>query len=180
MYLHREQQIIGWGIERNILGVTGEGSLHGQSLKTIEELNEMNEAIDAGDDDLLRDAIGDVYVTLVMLAYLGGVTLGKIIDSYARPDRNIVARMILTPNSETGLLVLRLNSSLQAMEIDDGIECIRNMEKCLNDIYYHIGIQAAFNGMTMEECVDAAWNEIKDRKGRMVHGIFVKEPPKVP
>ena len=27
----------------------------------------------------------------------------------------------------------------------------------------------------IEECVEHAWNEIKDRKGRMVEGIFVKE-----
>lgn len=31
------------------------------------------------------------------------------------------------------------------------------------------------NGYTLEECLEVAWNEIKDRKGRMVDGIFVKE-----
>jgi hypothetical protein len=25
------------------------------------------------------------------------------------------------------------------------------------------------------ECLDQAWNDIKDRKGRMVDGIFIKE-----
>lgn len=29
--------------------------------------------------------------------------------------------------------------------------------------------------MNIEDCIDVAWNEIKDRKGRMVEGIFVKE-----
>ena len=31
------------------------------------------------------------------------------------------------------------------------------------------------NGYTLEECLEVAWNEIKDRKGRKVDGIFVKE-----
>ncbi len=31
------------------------------------------------------------------------------------------------------------------------------------------------NSYTMEECLQVAYNDIKDRKGRMVDGIFVKE-----
>ena len=30
-------------------------------------------------------------------------------------------------------------------------------------------------GISMEECLETAYNDIKDRKGRMVDGIFVKE-----
>ena len=30
-------------------------------------------------------------------------------------------------------------------------------------------------GVSMEECLSTAYNDIKDRKGRMVDGIFVKE-----
>ena len=29
--------------------------------------------------------------------------------------------------------------------------------------------------LNIEECIEIAWNEIKDRKGRMVDGIFIKE-----
>jgi|TARA_Y100001938_G_scaffold42027_1_gene57887 NTP pyrophosphatase (non-canonical NTP hydrolase) len=31
------------------------------------------------------------------------------------------------------------------------------------------------NNFTIEECLEMAYNDIKDRKGRMVDGIFVKE-----
>ena len=31
------------------------------------------------------------------------------------------------------------------------------------------------NDVSLEECLDVAYNDIKDRKGRMVDGIFVKE-----
>ena len=33
----------------------------------------------------------------------------------------------------------------------------------------------ARNKLTLEECLDVAYDDIKDRKGRMVDGIFVKE-----
>jgi uncharacterized protein YabN with tetrapyrrole methylase and pyrophosphatase domain len=31
------------------------------------------------------------------------------------------------------------------------------------------------NNITMNECLTVAYNDIKDRKGRMIDGIFVKE-----
>ena len=31
------------------------------------------------------------------------------------------------------------------------------------------------NNITMEECLSVAYNDIKDRKGKMIDGIFVKE-----
>jgi NTP pyrophosphatase (non-canonical NTP hydrolase) len=31
------------------------------------------------------------------------------------------------------------------------------------------------NNLTMEDCLFVAWDDIKDRKGRMIDGIFVKE-----
>ena len=31
------------------------------------------------------------------------------------------------------------------------------------------------NGLDMADCLDKAWDDIKDRKGKMVDGVFVKE-----
>ena len=31
------------------------------------------------------------------------------------------------------------------------------------------------NNLTMEECLQVAYDDIKDRKGRMIDGVFVKE-----
>ena len=30
------------------------------------------------------------------------------------------------------------------------------------------------NNLTLEECLQKAWEDIKDRKGRMVDGVFIK------
>jgi len=34
---------------------------------------------------------------------------------------------------------------------------------------------AALEGMQIENCIDAAYNEIANRKGKMVNGTFVKQ-----
>jgi hypothetical protein len=31
------------------------------------------------------------------------------------------------------------------------------------------------NNISLEECLEVAYNDIKDRKGKMVDGVFVKE-----
>lgn len=31
------------------------------------------------------------------------------------------------------------------------------------------------NNLTMEMCLETAWEDIKDRKGKMVDGVFIKE-----
>lgn len=48
-------------------------------------------------------------------------------------------------------------------------------EDAIGDMFVVLTIMAAQNGVEIEECIARAWHEIKDRKGRMVDGIFVKE-----
>lgn len=45
----------------------------------------------------------------------------------------------------------------------------------LGDMYVVMTIMAQQLGFTIEECVEIAYNEIKDRQGAMVDGVFVKE-----
>ena len=50
-------------------------------------------------------------------------------------------------------------------EIKDGI----------GDAVVVLTILAAQYGYRIEDCIELAWTEIKDRKGRMIDGVFVKE-----
>jgi len=34
---------------------------------------------------------------------------------------------------------------------------------------------AELNNLTIEQCLEKAWDDIKDRKGKMIDGVFVKE-----
>jgi NTP pyrophosphatase (non-canonical NTP hydrolase) len=45
----------------------------------------------------------------------------------------------------------------------------------IGDAFVVLTILAAQKDLEIEECVVHAWHEIKDRKGKMVDGIFIKE-----
>ena len=45
----------------------------------------------------------------------------------------------------------------------------------IGDMFVVLTILAAQNRMHIEDCIDGAWQEIKDRKGKMLDGIFVKD-----
>lgn len=45
----------------------------------------------------------------------------------------------------------------------------------VGDMYVVLTILAAQKDMMIEDCIDSAYHEIKDRKGRMINGIFVKD-----
>jgi len=61
-----------WGYDRRI---TVNGEPMTQGIKTLEECHELLEAINRKDIHEIRDAIGDIMVTLVMQAELQGFTL---------------------------------------------------------------------------------------------------------
>lgn len=56
-------KIIDWAFEREI---DRKGTIQGQAIKTIEEMSELVKGICKNDIDLIKDSIGDVYVTLVI------------------------------------------------------------------------------------------------------------------
>ena len=45
----------------------------------------------------------------------------------------------------------------------------------IGDVVVTLIILAQQNDMTLVECLEQAYNEIADRKGKMVDGVFVKE-----
>lgn len=45
----------------------------------------------------------------------------------------------------------------------------------IGDAVVVLTILASQHGLLIEDCIEDAWQEIKDRKGRMENGIFIKE-----
>jgi len=69
--------IEGWGKDR---GIVANGRPMGQAIKTLEETTELLDALNNNDKDEVADAIGDIYVTLVMVAKTSGLDLSQCID----------------------------------------------------------------------------------------------------
>lgn len=45
----------------------------------------------------------------------------------------------------------------------------------IGDVYVVLVILSMQLGLDIEECIELAYNEIKDRKGKVINGVFVKE-----
>ena len=62
-------------------------------------------------------------------------------------------------------------------ELDEAIAKNKKeqFEDSIGDAFVVLTILAAQQNVPIEQCIANAWNEIKDRKGRMINGVFVKE-----
>ena len=94
-----------WGIDRQITGPQGKGTLLGQLAKTQEELTETRDAAVlymsgiAGEKDEIIDGLGDTVVTLILAAEMAGL---RIEDCLAAAYDEIKGR---TGRMEAGVFV---------------------------------------------------------------------------
>lgn len=132
-----------------------------QMLKLYEEFGELASGLAKGNKEVVQDSIGDVVVMLIILAQQQG--LEKI------SDFNIICNHLqpsdLMPQaSETiGLISLRVRWTKDEIE-----EPIVRLISYLRTI-------AKYENLKFEDCLLQAWNEIKDRKGKLIDGVWVKE-----
>lgn len=79
-------------------------------------------------------------------------------------DKADSAKQFLKVSEEVGEVSAALARN-DRYELKDGI----------GDVVVTLIILAQQNGMTLHECLDQAYTEISDRKGKLVNGVFVKE-----
>lgn len=96
------------------------------------------------------------------------VLLLQMIADWAE-DRNLIKgsdsfRQLAKLTEEQGELAAGICRGNRAQIMDSIGDCV-----------VVLTILAEQYGTTIEDCIIRAWNDIKDRKGRMVDGVFVKE-----
>jgi NTP pyrophosphatase (non-canonical NTP hydrolase) len=78
---YKEQEIIDWAVDKGILGTNGRGTPEAQHRKTLEEVRELTDALVTRNMEEIQDAIGDIYVTLVIQAAMQGLSMDWCIDT---------------------------------------------------------------------------------------------------
>ena len=63
----------------------------------------------------------------------------------------------------------------EAGELSDNICKGKDIKDDIGDMMVVLINIAVRNDITIEECLQVAYDDIKDRKGRMVDGVFIKE-----
>ncbi len=92
-WLYYENEVEIWGHAR---GIIQNGKPMGQAIKTLEETTELIDAINRNDPDAIKDAVGDIFVTLLMQCAIQGFTATEALQAayeqikyrkgYLRPD----------------------------------------------------------------------------------------------
>lgn len=83
-------------------------------------------------------------------------------------DRNL---QTADPNKQMLKLMEEVGELAEGMAKGNGLEVF----DAIGDIYVVITILSKQLGFEIGECIHYAYKEIKDRKGKMVNGVFVKE-----
>ena len=66
----------------------------------------------------------------------------------------------------------------EAGELSDNICKGKDVSDDIGDMIVVLINIAERNNLTIEECLQQAWDDIKDRKGKMIDGVFIKEGDK--
>lgn len=133
-----------------------DATLQSQALKGMSELGELCDNLAKGKD--IKDDIGDCAVV--------GVVINTILDAPSK-----------------------LDTEHFSLFVDDASvsECIGNLaqEFCFYleppytilswERFEELYVIAERNNLDLEDCLETAWNDIKDRKGIMHNGVFIKE-----
>lgn len=84
-------------------------------------------------------------------------------------DRNLIKGA--TPTAQ----MLKLTEEVGELAAGIARKDLDKIEDSIGDCVVVLTILAAQNGLDIVECIEKAYQEIKDRKGKMVDGIFIKE-----
>ena len=152
--IHREQEIIQWAKDRRIIP---DSTPAAQLTKTRSEWSEWLRY-------KTKDDIGDTIVTLIIGHYLSHEhSLGDAVAD--------LEPMYFDSISRAEHIIGQLIGELDMDILYEGCGEHENYAAtyfCLTDI-------ARLSGWTVKECIEIAWQDIKDRKGMMLHGTFVKQ-----
>lgn len=149
-----------WAEDRNI--IKGSKPID-QAMKLFSEFGELADNVGKGRD--CRDDIGDCAVVITIIMRQCGLSL----HAYAE-DLKFISQYDIKYNvAQLGSNIAEFVSDIASNhEISDESDAFISCIEYLNVIALQIG-------STINECLEVAYSDIKDRKGIMLGGIFIKE-----
>ena len=148
-----QQRVLQWAHDRNI--IEGSDAVR-QLLKTCTEAGEMVDAARAIDLDEYVDSIGDQWVTIVIGMEMSGVLYQDALDAAREIDRPASTDDIVSSISLISDGILKQDKYKLCQGYGEYLSILRGLPDFVDGVV-------------------KAWNTIKDRKGKMVNGVFVKE-----
>lgn len=153
------KQVQDWGIDKGLMNT----SPVAQSYKIIEEFGETTGAMVKGKLDELKDGIGDTLVTIIVNEMQLGIDFKVEYLPFNIPFvsafKSLAEMVNIASKSEEGL---------------------NDKEKYSYQVHANYMVTfldelAKKHNWTLEECLQVAYDEIKDRKGKTTKEGFIKE-----
>ncbi|MCI7352674.1 MAG: MazG-like family protein [[Actinobacillus] rossii] len=174
------QQIEQWAEDRNLIkGSTPQK----QMLKLMEEFGELCGGIAKNKPEVIKDSIGDCFVVLVILEnqlYKLGLTSGidcanweSVIKEY---DDHILYELRNKNLDNTLEIIKDVHMFIQTSgritkSFYNGYKLTRDLRLLVGNLY----MISYWSEQPFEESIQHAYDQIKDRNGKMIDGVFVKE-----
>lgn len=137
-------------------------------LKTHKEVGELIKACYDDDRPAIQDAIGDVMVTLINYCYFKNMDFIFHYEKVYLMEAHYNISQTTFAISANNLLSELFEAEYEQDELylySYLIEHILNGLQCI----------ALSEDTTLEACLNIAYNEIKDRKGKIINGKFIKD-----
>ena len=149
-----------WAEDRNIINGTKPID---QAMKLFSEFGELADNVGKGRD--CRDDIGDCAVVMTIIMAQCGLNFYEYADGVKFISQYELKYNVAQLGAELGSFISDIASHGEISDDSDSfIYCI----EWLNVISDQVG-------STLEECVQIAYDDIKDRKGVVYNGVFIKE-----
>ena len=131
-----------------------------QFLKLYEEIGELSRGLAENDEAVIKDSIGDIAVVLIGLTLQLGIKTADIFPENA-------TFVLLNAAKKEDYFVLVMDQSLVAY--------FNRQDYQLKNVVYELMRVAYLLDYNFTDCLEIAYEEIKDRKGKLVDGVWIKE-----
>lgn len=142
----------------------------GQFYKLIEEFGELVTGLNKGKQDIIIDSVGDMLVVLSNMYLVSGQDFLHVL----RAANGIIGRNILKSDKNTLAITMFLGHFANIIFHGSIEKCHRMIDDVAIDILLALHNICEDHKIDIAECFNIAYNEIKDRDGKMIDGKFIK------
>ena len=164
----KEKELIGkieqWAEERNLIKGS---SIKKQTLKMIEKFGELCGGVAKGNPNIIKDSIGDCFVVLTIInaqcrneSTETNANQSHLLEPTGHFRANSIEDALLRTAAKIGNF-----ANITTPPDDWDVNCLSN----------YLFLISKMVSLDFWDCVQCAYEQIKDRKGRMVNGVFVKD-----
>lgn len=146
-------------------GIVKNGKVFTQTMKLISEFGELCDAIIKSRPHEIKDAIGDM---MVVLSNIASIKESNWREYFLDQSKKPLAAKLMYNEQDVRNYIGLINQCITSLLENNFVYGLK--------LPQYLKAIAQLNSLTLTECWESAYNEIKDRKGYLnEHGNFVKE-----